>query len=285
MRPMLAAQVDFSKLIYPLWASPKIDGIRCLMLASKALTRNLKPIPNLFIRSLLEEHGATLDYFDGELIAGSFSSTSSSIMSFSGQPEFKYVIFDRITSGSYETRFLQKLELRPLPPFVEYIETVLVNSEAELLEHETLCLRGGYEGVMLRRADGLDIYKYGRSTVREAYLLKLKRFTDAEAVVVGFEEQLHNDNIQERDELGYSKRSSARDGMLPMDTLGALIVESATFGRFNLGTGFSAEQRKEIWDSKDTYMSKLVKFKYQEIGTDSKPRFPVFLSFRDINDL
>ncbi|MBT9170262.1 MAG: hypothetical protein DDT18_00601 [Actinobacteria bacterium] len=283
MKPMLAAQVDFNKLTYPLWASPKIDGIRCLILAGKAQTRNLKPIPNLFIRLLLEKYRATLDRSDGELVAGSFNSTSSSIMSVDGQPEFKYIIFDRVASGSYKTRFLQ--EFRLLPPFAEYIETTLVNSEAELLEYEALCLRGGYEGVMLRRADGLDIYKYGRSTVNEAYLLKLKRFTDAEAVVVDFEEQLHNANIQERDELGYSKRSSAKDGMLPMNTLGALVVKSATFGRFNLGTGFSREQRKEIWDNRDMYVGKLAKFKYQEIGTDSKPRFPVFLGFRSIDDL
>ncbi|MBT9167914.1 MAG: hypothetical protein DDT19_01258 [Syntrophomonadaceae bacterium] len=282
MRPMLAAQVDFSKLIYPLWASPKIDGIRCLMLAGKALTRNLKPIPNLFTRSLLEEYGVILDYFDGELVAGDFNSTSSSIMSLGGEPEFKFIIFDRIAFGSYKARFLRNFRL--LPHFAEYIETVLINSEAELLEYETSCLSRGYEGIMLRRADGLDIYKYGRSTVKEAYLLKLKRFTDAEAVVIGFEEQLHNANIQERDKLGYSKRSSAKDGMIPADTLGALIVESATFGRFNLGTGFSAEQRKEMWDKKGSYIGRLVKFKYQEIGMDSKPRFPVFLGFRNIND-
>jgi hypothetical protein len=45
------------------------------------------------------------------------------------------------------------------------------------------------------------------------------------------------------------------------------------------------QQRKEIWDNKEKYLGKLAKIKYQEAGKLIRPRFPVWLGFRDPSDL
>ncbi len=100
----------------------------------------------------------------------------------------------------------------------------------------------------------------GRSTIREGILLKLKKFKDAEAAVVGITE---------------SKRKNE---------LGSLNVMSKDGVRFGVGTGFTAEMRKDLWARRDTLVGLMVKFKYFEIGTKDAPRFPVFVGFRHEDD-
>jgi len=132
----------------------------------------------------------------------------------------------------------------------------------------------------------LGKYKCGRSTLKEQILMKLKRFHDAEAKVIDFEEKMQNENVQERDEFGLAKRSSKKDGLVPANTLGALIVEDLKTGvRFNIGSGFDDELKKEIWLHKRKYKNKIVKYKYQSIGVKNAPRFPVFLGFRSKLDI
>ena len=71
-RPMLAATVkvgDFNNVEWPVLASPKIDGIRCLIHPTLGpVTRTFKPIPNVYIRTMLERI-AKGSYLDGELVA------------------------------------------------------------------------------------------------------------------------------------------------------------------------------------------------------------------------
>ena len=66
-KPLLAANIDLTKLEFPLLASYKLDGIRCLLL-DDVVSRTNKTIPNDYIRSKL------LPYLelklDGELIVG-----------------------------------------------------------------------------------------------------------------------------------------------------------------------------------------------------------------------
>src|SRR5690606_27777905 len=113
----------------------------------------------------------------------------------------------------------------------------------------------------------------GRSTAREGHLLKLKRFTDGEAVVIGFEELMHNANEATKDELGYTKRSTHADGKVPMGTLGALKVRDLTTGiEFSIGTGYTAAQRRKLWDARDTLVGKVVKYKHFEGGVKDAPR-------------
>ena len=55
--PMLAPnqKVDLNKVKYPLLASYKVDGIRCLFIKGEMLSRSLKPIQNKQLREKFRE--------------------------------------------------------------------------------------------------------------------------------------------------------------------------------------------------------------------------------------
>jgi len=159
-----------------------------------------------------------------------------------------------------------------------------VNREAAILTWEESYLAAGYEGVMLRHPDGP--YKHGRSTAKEAWLLKVKRFVDAEAKVIGYSEAQHNANEAKRNELGQLERSSHKAGKVGKQTLGALMVKDLKTGvEFDIGTGFTESQRQLLWAQGDNLIGKVVKYKSQPTGVKDKPRFPVFLGFRDKVDM
>ena len=211
-KPMLAGKVvDPEALVYPLLASPKLDGIRCVILEGRPYSRNLKPIQNEVIHEML----SGLPAMDGELIVGAstgndvYNRTNSGVMSRDGAPEFTFWVFDVLLRQSLP--FNQRLELaqswaRASGKFVQAVPHKLIRSPEGLLAYEGALLEAGYEGAMVRSLDGP--YKHGRSTEREGFLLKLKRHEDSEAEVLGFVEKMHNENTQTRDELGRAKRSS-----------------------------------------------------------------------------
>jgi len=290
-RPLLAATLeDVSSLKFPVLATPKLDGIRVLKVDGKAVTRKFKPIPNTHIRELLEKH--LPDGIDGEIMTeGTFNDIQSKVMSFDGEPDFTFYAFDFVQSDlnrDYKERIDDLLHHFVDNPTKEFQVIVLypvwIHSPEQLFEYEKTCLEQGYEGVMIRTPDGK--YKCGRSTSKEQILMKLKRFYDAEAQIVGFEEKMHNENKQEKDEFGLSKRSTKKGGLIPADTLGALIVEDLKTGvKFGIGSGFTDELKKEIWIHRKKYKNKIVKYKYQSVGVKDAPRFPVFLGFRSKLDL
>ena len=70
-KPMLAGKApdDLRNLTYPVLASPKLDGIRCIIRGGMATARSLKVIPNTWAREQLR---GIPDGIDGELIGGRF---------------------------------------------------------------------------------------------------------------------------------------------------------------------------------------------------------------------
>lgn len=286
-RPLLSGEVDVNRLVFPVLVSPKFDGIRCVMLEGKAVSRSLKPIRNTHVREQLELMGDI--GLDGELVVGSptdpncMQNTSSGVMSYGGKPNFIYFIFDHILTPriKYRIRYDDIIAMGPhLPLFVTIVKHELINNIQELEAYEKIIVSQGYEGIMIRSL--LGQYKFGRSTTNEGILLKMKRFVDEEAVVIGFEDRLHNTNTAEIDALGYTKRSQHQDNMIPMGTLGALLVCSDKWGVFSVGSGFDDTQRVEIWNNKESYLNKIITFKYQAHGVKDKPRLPIFKCFREV---
>lgn len=297
-KPLLASPVDFTKLDYAdgVLVSAKLDGIRCLIRNGQAVSRSLKPIKNEFIQGILAD--ARLDFLDGELIVGKandpnvYQITNSGVMRVDGVPDFKFYVFDSFYSpeAGYMQRVDEMMEaVQALPPELRrYIEVLVQHqcfNEKEVLEIEQQYLDDGYEGVMIRRPNAP--YKFGRASAgkREQHLLKLKRFVDDEAEIIGFQELMSNQNVATRDKLGHTERSTAREGLVPMGTLGALLArDQATGVEFAIGTGFTAAQRQSIWDSRHKLLGGLAKYKSFKIGVKDAPRFPVFLGFRDRDD-
>lgn len=286
MEPILAAKItDINKLRFPLIGTPKIDGIRCLMYRGEAVSRKLKLIPNRHIQAYLQQHA--IEGLDGELVVDNeFNATTSGVMSQDGTPSFTYWLLDYWLQKdqTYLARLLS-LDLLKNNHMLDAIHIKVlpharIQNMDELLAYEAYCLEQGYEGVCLRAPS--SPYKYGRSTFKEHYLLKMKRFVDDEAVIIGFEEMMHNSNELQEDNLGRAKRSKAQDGMVPLGTLGKFCVRHPKFGEFKIGTGQGLTQdlRQHIWNNTGAYIGKTITFKYQPHGTLEKPRIPLFKGVR-----
>jgi DNA ligase-1 len=283
-KPMLATDADLSKLRFPLYASAKLDGVRAIVREGVVLSRSLKPIPSKHV----QETFGHLEHLDGELIVGDptsptcYRDTVSMVMARDrGRFDVGYHVFDWV--GRPESRWLNR-QITALDsiafetaPVRSHPQTLVLDMDM-LLEVETEALEQGHEGLILRDPDAP--YKFGRSTVREGFLLKLKRFVDAEAVVVGFDERLHNGNEATVDELGHTKRSSHQANKTGHGDLGALVTHYQG-QECRIGTGFTAEDRLEIWQNQSSYVGKIAKFKFFPTGGKDKPRHPVFLGWRD----
>jgi DNA ligase-1 len=291
VKPMLAAVFDPACAQWPYLATPKIDGIRFLKVKGQAVSRTFKPIRNAYIQESL---ALLPDGVDGELTCGdTFQSCTSGIMSSSGKPEFKAWLFDYVDPEDPKgdtTPYVQRIaRLDALcgtlaTPFSKTVLLpVKVNNAQELEALAARHCQDGFEGTMLRSPDGP--YKAGRSTVKQNTLLKVKAFTDAEARVIGFVEKQTNTNEAQEDAFGLTKRSSHKEGKQAAGTLGALVVASADGVSFNIGTGFTAEQRDQIWANQATHMGQMVKYKYFDHGVKDKPRHPVFLGWRHPDDM
>lgn len=298
-RPMLACPCkDMAKIQYPVLGTPKMDGIRCITREKKeleliddtgfeAVSRFGLPIPNRHIQKILSNlkisglDGELLTYDNGKL--KKYNPVQSDVMSGAGEPEFLYHVFDVISEKPYIERMIDLSQITGSSLYVETIMPTLIESELQLRAFDRANVEAGWEGSIIRSVD--SPYKFGRATWKQGWMIKIKEFLDAEATVTGFEELMRNGNEATRDELGLTKRSSHLSGLVPANTLGALACISDHSISFNIGTGFDNDLRKEIWDNKEKYLGKKVKFKYQPHGEKDAPRCPVFLGFRDERDM
>lgn len=300
-KPLLAHKIeDIDSLPYPVYASPKLDGIRALYPGGDyvLVSRKFKPIANMWMRETLEPYltpgldGEIIVVRNAELIP--FNEVSSFVMTQTKNPlpkdyQLIYFVFDLVKNPNdpFDKRYNDLLLWHKNLPdetsrlLIQVVPHYVIKDKKDLLKFESECLKQGFEGIMVRRTDGR--YKFGRSTVREGIIGKLKRFEDAEGIVIGFEELMVNNNPAEKDEFGRTKRSAVKENLAPAGMLGALIVEYNGH-KFSIGTGFDQELRKMIWKNQPDYLGALVKFKFQPAGMLEAPRFPVFLGFRSQED-
>jgi DNA ligase-1 len=291
-KPMLAFTCeDTSKLTYPLYASVKLDGIRVVVIDGVVYSRSMKPIRSKTVQEMFgktEYNGLDAEVLYGEWAAPNvFNLTTQAVMSTELKEGFdegriKLAVFDDFSVNDVYHVRLSSAAGRCDGVKVALAAQRLISCEKQLLEFEQECLDAGYEGVMVRSIDGK--YKQGRSTEKEGIIGKIKRFSDAEAIVIGFEEKLTNTNEKKTNELGYSERSSSKEGLVGANTLGALVCECNGI-RFTMGSGFDDASRAEVWANRDKYIGKLAKFKYFAVGMKDSYRFPIFLGWRDEDDL
>jgi len=291
-----------------LWGQPKIDGMR-VYIGDGLIpqTRSGKEWKNKPLRSWAQSR-PSLRGLDGEVVPGhqytadSFRDAMSGTRSEEGSREFSFYAFD-VTSSyagkfpTYQDRLDAIWELRNI--FGEYHEddgyharlivcpTVRLASLDEVHKFEEQMIVDGWEGSMLRRPD--RAYKFGRSTNRGGELIKLKRYEDAEAIVVGYEPWYQNQNEATQSPLGYQVRSAHQDGKVPLERLGALEVEllSDRSVRFGIGVmqGITHSDRDRLWADRETLIGRICKFKHQGYsGGYDKPRQPVFLNWRSASE-
>jgi DNA ligase-1 len=292
-------EMFYAALRWPVIGTPKLDGIRCVTLdlprppgyLSEPVCRSLKPVPNWYTASVVgkscepgldgELMTYTEDLFEVPKMRG-FNQIQSDIMTERGEPAFRYHVFDWNIGSTmpYEKR-IAVLDGMKFPSCVTIVPWRLINNLDELLAYEAEQIALGYEGICFR--DPRGGYKHGRSTLKEGTLIKMKRFIDDEATVIGMEEEMANNNPSASNELGYAERSSHGANMVGKGRMGALVVDWQG-KQLKIGTGFTAQQRQNMWDTRDTVVGKQAKFKYQPHGMKDVPRIPVFIGFRSHYD-
>lgn len=292
IKPMKAVSTSIGDLPIPCYVGTKFDGIRAIIRDGVVLSLSLKPIPNRNIQEALgkpEYNGLDMELTVGDIYSPDcFRNTTSIVMSHDKSIEgLQGHVFDMFNNPneSYEIRKLHAgLKLASYP------SDILVNATAEIVEsREQLVLllenerAMGGEGLIARGVGSK--YKFGRSTLKEGYLYKIKFYEQEEFPVTDFIEQMHNTNEAVINELGHTSRSLAKVGLIPKGTLGALVLTMPDGRTFNCGTGFSDELRKEIWDNRHKYLYQQASVRYMATGNKDCPRHPVFISFRHEEDI
>jgi len=269
-----------------LYASDKEDGIRCLIHPTLGpVTQTMKPIRNNWVRALLDhDYAAGLD---GELVAVTsdgrdlgFNDTQSAIMSIEGRPEFEFRVFDCFTGlyDPYRKRLAQAFDIvETLGQPCRLLAQKLCRGVIDIARAEASALRRGKEGIMLRQPGGW--YKEGRSTLDEGYLLKVKRFTDDEALVIDIEEEMENCNPATRDAGGLQRRSKHQAGLKGKGMVGKLVCKWRT-STIKIGSGMTEARKITWWNHPEQIIGKTITFKYQEHGMKDLPRTPILKGIR-----
>jgi len=243
MKPLLARKYK-STNPRGWWMSEKLDGVRAIWTGSEFISRNGKVFPVPASKKKTMPSGVVLD---GELYGGrgKFQATVGKIRK-GDLCGVTFMVFDLISDDVFETRY-EALNALKMPSWCKVVKHSRCNSFTHLESFERKILAAGGEGVMLRERKSK--YIHGRSNS----LLKVKRFRNDEAEVVGYKK-------------GKGKHANR---------IGALVVKFA--GEvFKLGTGLSDDDREN-----PPRIGSMVTFSFFELSDGGVPRFPVFGIVRD----
>lgn len=306
MKPMLADDWDEERQRYPVLAQPKIDGVRGLNLFGQLTGRSLKPFKNKHVTRMFS-HSALLG-LDGEFAAQDERHpdlcrlTTSALGTIDGEPFVLWYLFDYVTAQTKDMAYWQRRTL--LEQYVQHLHLVIPEvaqrlrivpthecSHAAVLNHfDSMWLEQGYEGSILR--DPMGPHKSGRSTVKEGWLLRIKRFRDAEGVVTGLTEGETNLNEAKTNALGLTERSTHQANMRPNGMVGTLevrLLQDVELGDKTIRAGelitvsagkMTEGERKHYWALPNAIIEKTIKFQYFPKGVKDKLRFPTFQSIR-----
>lgn len=236
------------------WVSEKFDGVRAYWNGANFVSRqgNVFHAPEWFTGVLPKMA------LDGELWLGrgEFERLSAVVRrqspddsSWSG---IKFMIFDLPGhTGVFDERLkrLEEIVADIKTPHIQLVEQFKVPDHEALIKKLDDMVKQGAEGLMLHL--GSSVYKNGRSDA----LLKLKKYFDAEAVVID-----------------YISGKGKYKGML-----GSLEVETSEKIRFKIGSGFSDDERKH-----PPAIGSIVTYKYFGLTKKGIPRFASFVRVRHV---
>lgn len=286
-KPMLGVTADKSKIGFPSMTSLKLDGIRCICMKGELFSRSLKPIGNIQLRSKFREminYSKEFDViFDGEFYAHDLTFQEITSMVNSSDKEvadsLKFNCFDFIKGSDFKMSFKDRCYLLGANEIenVVIVEQIIVESVEDIDKMFEKALREGYEGLIVRCPNGE--YKFGRSTINQGWMLKLKPFETFDTKVIGFVERMENLNVSQTNELGRSFKRNTKDDKKATGICSALVTEYEGIEMKVTLTGDEAF-RKEIWDNQSDYLGKMFEWKAMKVGMKDVPRHPNFLRWR-----
>ncbi|KAH9126135.1 hypothetical protein LEN26_009415 [Aphanomyces euteiches] len=229
------------------WMSEKLDGVRGYWNGKHFVSRlgNVFHAPAFFTKDLPTDH-----HLDGELFMGRnmFEATVGVVKRHDGGDKWKaitFMAFDVPThNGNFEARQAFLRDLVAPCEYVKVVEHLVCASEEMLLKELARVEALGAEGLMLRQPRSA----YVRS--RSSTLLKVKTFSDDEAIVTGYEK-------------GKGKY---------LGKVGSLQVRNRNGVAFCVGSGLTDSHR-----SKPPKIGSMITYRYQELTAADVPRFPTFV--------
>ncbi len=252
--PLLLANVySDSVIVRDYWISEKLDGVRAYWTGTRLLSRrgNVIHAPTWFSAGFPDTP------LDGELWMGrgTFAELSGIVRrktpKHAAWRRIRFMVFDLPASDKiFDTRLriLQTLFSDIKTPYLQLIKQYKVADRRQLTAQLERVIRKNGEGLMLHK--GNSRYRAGRTDD----LLKLKRYHDAEAVVIA-----------------HLPGKGKYKGML-----GALLVKTPEQLEFKIGTGFSDAERAE-----PPPVGSTITYQYLGKSQNGIPRFASFIRVRE----
>lgn len=296
IKPQLADNYDPNNLVLPTYAQPKIDGVRGWNPDGKLLGRQLKPFKNKSLTARFSD--PRYQGLDGELAFGDETSsslcrdTTSVTNTIKGSAEgvtwhvFDLVNFDTVHLPYSQRYALLKIRVKALnDPAIKLVPFVQLATAEEVEAFDELNLAEGYEGTILRNPRAA--YKEGRPGKRAQELMRIKRFTDAEAVVLEVVEGRTNLNEAVVNELGRTERSSHAENQVPNGLVGSLTCRDLETGMtITVSPGeMDHAERRFYFENPSEIVGKTITYKSFRQGVKVLPRFPTFKHIRSSEDM
>ena len=110
--------------------------------------------------------------------------------------------------------------------------------------------------------------------------VSVRRFADEEVTIIGLQERLHNENEATVSELGLTKRSHVREGLVAAGVLGAWVVRDDAGREYTVGSGIDEMTAIRAWREPDQYIGRRITIRYFP-SSYATPRHPRFICFRE----
>lgn len=259
------------KLKFPLWVEPKLDGMRSLVYVSgkHGVPRSRKGLVLENIQPLIDSLSFGKEYSNflldseamGETWNNSISLVKKSSLSKKQRSKltlwcFDHVVFDGNSDKTplrERHKRLEKLVARINNPQIIVAPHTEVMNEEELGEYYTKALEDGFEGILMKDPDAP--YNNKRSKA----WLKKKPVATLDGTITGFYE-------------GRGKNKESLGGF------NVMVGKK----KFNVGGGFSDEQREYFWLNRDSMIGKTIEFEQQNDKKEvAVSRNPIFLRLRE----